>query len=183
MLSPWFPPRYVWSAVEGVAGLDITTDPPGLEPRMAPSWGWYGMRDVPFRGRKLTWFVVRTPELRVYANVPFARRQVETYAEDVSHMLRLSGGRVMALGLRRPTSFALFIGNPNEHTVAAALAFNDPALSGTFTVRVYNSLRNAWIDAEPVHAERFRTGIPFELEPKGFCVVECTAVASAADSA
>jgi hypothetical protein len=176
MLSPWFPPRYVWSAVEGVAGIDISTDPPGLEPRMPPGWGWYCMRNLPFRGRALTWAVVRTPELRVYANVPFARPGVETFTEDISHMLRLSGGNVVAIGLRRPGSFAVLMGNPTDHTVAAALSVDDSALSGTYAVHVFNSLRSAWIDDTPNSAERLRAGVPFELERKGFCIVECTAI-------
>jgi len=172
MLSPWFPPRYLWAAIEGVAGLDITTDPPGLTPRMAPGWKWYAMRNLPFRGRSLTWFAVRTPELSLYSNTPFAQQRAETYAEDISHLLRLSGGAVVAVGLRRPDAFVVLIGNSTAHTVAAALRVVDPQLRGTYAIRVYNSLRNAWSEDQSVSAEGLYNGVPFELEGRGFCLVE-----------
>ncbi len=176
MLSPWFPPRYLWSAIEGVAGLDISTDPPGLKPCLPPSWTWYGVRGIPFRGRTLSWFAARTPELSVYANGPFARPNVKTFSEDISHSIRLSGGAVVAIGLRRPGGFAVLMGNPTENTVAAALRFDDPTLAGAWALRVFNSLRDAWIDDKTIAAEELRAGVPFELEQKGFCVVEGTAV-------
>jgi hypothetical protein len=178
MLSPWFPPRYIWAAIEGVAGLDITTDPPGLDPRMAPAWSWYGMRELPYRGRKLTWFAVQAPDLRVYASAPFAHATAETcaetYTEDISHLLRLSGASVVALALRRPGSFAVMIGNTNEHSVVASLGIADPDLEGTHAMHVFNSLRKAWVDDE-TSADRLRSGIPLEIERKGFCLIEVTA--------
>ena len=177
MLSPWFPPRYVWAAVEGVAGIDITTDPPGLTPRMAPAWSWYGMRELPFRGRKLTWFAVQTPDLHVYANTPFAQTASETYAEDVSHLLRLSGASVVALALRRPGSFAVLVGNTNEHSVVTSLRIADPKLDGMHAMRVYNSLRNAWVEKHALTADRLRAGLPLEIERKGFCLIELSAIA------
>ncbi len=175
MLSPWFPPRYVWAAVEGVAGLDITTDPPGLAPHITPSWKWYGMRNLPFRGRSLTWFAVRTPELTIYANTDFAGVTAETYTEDISHLLRLSGAAVVALGLRRADSFVVLIGSTAQHCVIVALSIVDPQLSRPHSVRTYNSLRNAWSESQLLSTERLRDGVPFELEREGFCLIECVA--------
>ncbi len=37
MLSPWDPPRYLWAAVEGAAGLDLSDD--DLSPAPAPGAG------------------------------------------------------------------------------------------------------------------------------------------------
>ena len=176
MLSPWFPPRYLWAAVEGVAGLDITTDPPGLEPRLAPQWRWYGMRGLPFRGRSLTWFAVRTPDLRIYSNVIFTDTAAEAYPEDVSHTLRLTGGSVVAIALRRAGSFVVLIGNTTEHSVAAAFEVVDRELVGMHEMRVYNSLRNAWVDGASVSPADLRRGTRVNIERKGFCVVEFTAV-------
>jgi len=180
MLSPWFPPRYLWAAIEGVAGLDITTDPPGLVPRLAPNWKWYGMRGLSFRGRTLTWFAVRAPDLQIFANAPFARIASETYSEDISHTLRLSGASVVAIGLRRPGSFVVFVGNTTEHSVIAAFNIVDSQLGGMHDMRVYNSLRNGWVDGGSVSAERLHAGIPIEIERKGFCIMEFSGSASSA---
>src|SRR6185437_15133361 len=68
MLSPWFPPRYVWAAIEGAAGLDLSGEMPSINPRLSPTWKWLAVRRVQFRGRDLSWFAVRAPDLRMYAN-------------------------------------------------------------------------------------------------------------------
>ena len=39
MLSPWFPPRYLWAAIEGAAGLDLTSEEPSCNPRSRPIGG------------------------------------------------------------------------------------------------------------------------------------------------
>ena len=176
MLSPWFPPRYVWAAVEGVAGLDITTDPPGLQPRLAPQWRWYGMRGLPFRGRSLTWFAVRTPDISIYANTAFSGTAAQTYGEDISHTLRLTGGSVVAIALRRPGSFVVLIGNTTELSVAAAFELVDCELAGMHEVRVYNSLRNAWVEGGTRSPGDLRRGTRVNIERKGFSVFEYTAV-------
>ena len=67
MLSPWYPPRYVWSAIEGACGLRVHGRQPGCNPLLPPHWKWVGARNVPFRGKRLTWFVARAPEPTLYA--------------------------------------------------------------------------------------------------------------------
>ncbi len=175
MLSPWFPPRYVWAAIEGVAGLDITSDPPALDPRLAPDWKWLGMRNLPFRGRVLTWFVVRAPELRVYANIPFRYSgDLAAYDEDVTPTLNVTGHAVVALGLKRSNDLVIFVGNTVERTVTTALR-SDVGERGSFAVREYNSLRHAWRDGGVVSSQELARGIPLELDRKGFCVLELSA--------
>jgi len=174
MLSPWFPPRYVWAAVEGVAGLDISSDPPALDPRLAPDWKWFGVRNVPFRGRSLTWFVVRAPDVRIYANLPFRYSgDLAAYDEDITPGLSVSGHAAVALGLRRENELVLFIGNTVERTVTTALRVDLP-LRGTYARREYNTLRHAWKDFGTVSAADLAAGIPLELDRKGFSVLELT---------
>src|SRR5579884_4301627 len=59
MLSPWFPPRYLWAAIEGMAGLEISRDAAKVSPRLAPDWKWLGVQNLPYRESRLTWFAVR----------------------------------------------------------------------------------------------------------------------------
>ena len=49
MLSPWFPPRFLWAAIEGAAGLDLSGDEPICNPCLAPNWRWLGVRRLCFR--------------------------------------------------------------------------------------------------------------------------------------
>ncbi len=66
MLSPWYPPRYVWAAIEGAGGLNLGGRQLACSPRLPPQWKWLGVRNLPFRGKRLTWFVARLPEPTLY---------------------------------------------------------------------------------------------------------------------
>lgn len=172
MLSPWFPPRYLWAAIEGAGGLDLSGGAPSVEPRLAPDWKWLGVRNVPYRDRTLTWFVVRTPELRLYSNCAFHQpTPYVAYDDDVSEHLHMNGRAAAVIGLRRGSDFVVMVGNDMERTIATALRF-DLELRGSYRVRTFNSLRGAWVEGGPVSAADLQRGIAIELERKGFWAVE-----------
>ncbi len=172
MLSPWFPPRYLWAAIEGVAGLDFSGGTPTVTPRLAPDWKWLGVQNLPYRGEALTWFVARTPELRMYSNFAFHQSSPYiAYRDDISGALRISGHAASALGLRQDDDLVLFVGNTVERTVATALRIDD-GVSGSYALRTFNSLRGAWVDEGRVGADALRRGLPLQLERKGFWLAE-----------
>ncbi len=99
MLSPWDPPRYLWAAVEGVAGLDPSGDSLTLHPRLASDWKWLGLQNLPYRGKSLTYFAVRTPDLQVYANFhPQQSQPYQAYDEDISDQVRAGSGLCLRPG-------------------------------------------------------------------------------------
>ena len=99
MLSPWDPPRYLWAAVEGAAGLELSDDSLALRPRLAPDWKWLGVRNLPYRGRRLSWFVVRAPELQLYTNFhPQQSDPYQAYDEDISPDVHAGLDSVCAMG-------------------------------------------------------------------------------------
>ena len=172
MLSPWFPPRYLWAAIEGAGGLDLSGGSPSVTPRLAPDWKWLAVRDVPYRDRSLTWFVARTPELRLYSNCAF--RQATPYLgydEDVSSRVRLTGSSTSATALRRGNDFAILVGNPTNRMVTTSLRILGD-VRGAYRVRVFDSLRNAWSELGLLAAAEIERGIPVELERKGFWILE-----------
>ena len=172
MLSPWFPPRYLWAAIEGAAGLDISSGTPTVNPRLAPEWQWMGVSNVPFRGKNLTWFAARLPELQMYGNFQFDRSTTSLeYEDDVSKSVSTIGDAVASIALRRGGDIVVFAGNTSAHTVATAVTLDMP-LTGSYSVRAFNSLRRAWVDGEDLDAAALRRGIALELAGKGFCVIE-----------
>lgn len=172
MLSPWFPPRYLWAAIEGACGLEQHGSGFQVRPRLAADWKWLCVQRLPFRDRELTWIAARVPGLRVYANFsgPSSEEHVN-YAEDISACISARGEAVVAAGLRENSNLLLFAGNTSEHTTDVALRLRDVA-DGTYDVRSFNSLRGAWIDEPPVSAHDLRQGKTIQLERKGFCAVE-----------
>jgi glycogen debranching enzyme len=174
MLSPWFPPRYIWASVEGCAGFDAASDPPALHPRLAPEWKWLGVRRLQFRGRSLTWFVARTPDLCVYANETFQTEiEAAAYEDDITPALQTKGHACVALGLRRGDVFALFVGNTVERTIQTSLSV-DLELGGSYTLRRFDSLHNRWRENIAIEATMLSLGIPIEIERGGFSLFELT---------
>lgn len=113
MLSPWFPPRYLWAAIEGAAGLDISSSTPSVNPRLPPDWHWMGVSNVPFRGRHLTWFTVRTAQLQMYSNFRFDQSlECRAYEKDVTDRVNVTGEDATAMGLQTADNFVLFVGIP-----------------------------------------------------------------------
>jgi len=172
MLSPWFPPRYLWAAIEGAAGLDISAGTPSVNPRLAPEWQWMGVSNLPFRGKNLTWFVVRLPQLQLYGNFRFDRSTTcIEYETDISQHVHTIGDAVISIALQKGDSIVVFLGNTSVHTVATALAMDLP-LPGSYSVKVFNSLRRAWVNQDPLGGAKLRKGVGVELDGKGFCVFE-----------
>lgn len=173
MLSPWFPPRYIWAAIEGAGGLDFSGGTPVLNPQLAPDWKWMGVRNVPCRGRSLTWFVARAPDLRLYTNLAFHQSSPHfAYSDDVTGAVHSDGHSTIALGLRQDANFVLFVGNTVERTVSTAVRIGAEHLSGTYGIKSFNSLRGAWVDGGTVSSDELTVGVPVELERKGFALFE-----------
>jgi len=172
MLSPWFPPRYLWAAVEGAGGLDLSGGTPSVYPRLSPTWKWLAVRRVPYRGRELSWFAVRAPDLRMYANGTLDEAcAYQQYEEDVTEGIRVTGDAAVAVAFRSGTRFAVLVGNTADRAILTAVHLSGD-LAGRYAVRRFNTLRDAWSDDEMLDADQARRGIPVELDDSGFCVLE-----------
>ncbi|HEX5324721.1 MAG TPA: hypothetical protein VFW40_13110, partial [Capsulimonadaceae bacterium] len=102
MLSPWDPPRYLWAAIEGAAGLDLSADSVGLNPKLASDWKWMAVRNLPFRGNQLAWVVVRTPDIQIYTNFhPQRSAAYRVYEEDITELIHVGLDSICAFGLRQ----------------------------------------------------------------------------------
>ena len=172
MLSPWDPPRYLWAAVEGVAGVDPSGDNLSLHPRLSSDWKWLGLQNLPYRGKRLTFFVVRSPELQMYANFhPQQSESYQAYDEDISPQVQAGLDSVCTLGLRQNDRLVLFAGSTSEQTINTSLRVSVP-LTGAYRARIYESLLGEWTDGGLLTAERLQTGHVLKIERKGFILLE-----------
>jgi hypothetical protein len=176
MLSPWYPPRYLWAAIEGVAGLDVSSNTPKLQPRPASDWKWLGVRNLTLRGRRVSWFAVRMDELRVYVNHPFEGIDAERrYEDDISDCADTTGEEVVVIVLRRNDRIAAFIGNTLNRTATTALRLDVPDIKRFDRLRVFNSLRGEWIARPDFEPAMLHAGLPVQVDRHGFCVLEFSA--------
>ncbi|MDQ6857562.1 MAG: GH116 family glycosyl hydrolase [Chloroflexota bacterium] len=173
MLSPWFAPRYLWAAIEGVAGLEPHGEGLGCWPHLAPDWKWLAVQDLLYRDRRITWFAVRGPEVQLFTNVQFAESPPSlTYDDDISSEVRVTGDHCVALGLRQGADLVLFVGNTEERTVTTGLSVAGE-LSGAYRWRVFDSLIGRWQESEElISADRLHNGIALQLERRGFWVLD-----------
>ncbi|HZZ00719.1 MAG TPA: hypothetical protein VFE36_14210 [Candidatus Baltobacteraceae bacterium] len=173
MLSPWFPPKYLWAAMEGAAGLEITSRPPKLHGRLPPGWGWLGARNVLVRGHKVAWFTVRLDELTTYANSSQleinADRQYDT---DVSDDVRVGGDHATSIALRRNGAVAILVGNTFDRTITTSLSIPARHFPARCSLRLYDSLVGEWRDFPDFDPALLHEGFPVQVSRHGFSVLE-----------
>jgi len=171
MLSPWFPPQYLWAAIEGAAGLNLSGDTPSVTPRLAPDWKWLGVRNVLFRGKHFSWFAVRQPDLRTYSTFAFeGLTDGVVFEEDCSDEVQLTGEAAAAMALRRGNDYVILVGNTTDRTITTALSLKLNGASD-YHMRTYSSLRGEWID-EVLSGKVLQEGRALELDRHGFCALE-----------
>lgn len=172
MLSPWFPPRYVWAAIEGAAGLDLAGEDPTCNPRLAPNWRWLGVRNLRFRGAFVTWFIVRAPEQTMYATFRFAKsHEYHAYDGDVTEeLLESINDDVTAILLERDGELVLFVGNTADRTVSTSVKFTRD-IGGRFATRTFSSMRGEWTEGG-IDGAALRKGLAVQVDRRGFVVVE-----------
>ena len=172
MLSPWDPPRYLWAAVEGAAGFDPSGREIRISPRMASDWKWMGVRNLIYRGQKLTWFVVRIPETTLYTNFELqSENAARQYEEDITHTLTVGTDSVCTIGFAGKDGLAIFAGNTSLQTANTSIRLSGHAGS-TYSVRRFDSLLGRWRNTGPLSGEEMEKGIVVQIEHKGFVLLE-----------
>ena len=175
MLSPWFPPRYLWAAVEGMGGFSVDGGDVAVRPCLPPDWKWLAIRNVPFRGRSLTWVVTRQPDTHIHANFHHVAEDANTttYSEDITPSMLVSGDSLVGIGMRHHNRTVLFVGNTEDITVTGHVRLVDDALEGAYHVRRFDSLLRQWHDdAELLTIRDLEQGRMIEVESKGFVLLE-----------
>jgi hypothetical protein len=178
-LSPWEPPRFLWAAVEGVCGLVLGPDLPGVNPLIPPGWKWVAVRRLPYHGRELTYFVGRHGgDLHVYANADVqSTHHKEIYVEDVSTDVHCFCATAEVVALRRPGELMVLVGNVGTQTSIVPLDLHEVVdAHGSYGLRIYNSERRVW---EPGRREpgSIVAALAVGIEVNGFRAIELKQVA------
>lgn len=146
-LSPWEPPRFLWAAVEGVCGVTLTTGKPRVNPLIPKKWRWVGLRNLPYHGRSMSYFVTRQEDvLHIYTTLDVDTNCVkELFDEDVSHQIAAFSEVAPLMVLRRGSELMIFVGNVGAQTASIPLDLCELiGKRGAYSIRFYNSERDAW---------------------------------------
>jgi Bacterial alpha-L-rhamnosidase 6 hairpin glycosidase domain len=174
-LSPWEPPRFLWAAVEGVCGLVLQPGVARINPLIPHHWTWVGLRDLPYHGSLLSYFIVREADagFRIYSTAPVESDwDIAVYDTDVSDSIRVFEENVVALALSRQNGAAVLIGNTGNQTVHTPIMYTGPLTLGThYEARTYNSERVAWEENGILSIDDLRSHA-LTIEAGGFRLIE-----------
>ena len=101
-LSPWTPPTYLWLAVEGLLGVDVSTDALEISPSLPRGWNWIAVKNLMYQGKSVDALLY---EGTLYASLPLRSERPVVVGEKVSVS---SNARIFTLGFRLPDRLVIF---------------------------------------------------------------------------
>ena len=130
-LSPWEAPRFLWTALEGIAGLKMELDTIRLEPHLPAEWQWLRLHNLPYRDRRLSFFLNRQIDgLHVYTCNHFGGKlQQHLYEEEF-----IDGAETITTGVST-TAFK----RADEVLICLGSSLQAPALGPFLTHHVLKS--------------------------------------------
>ncbi len=174
-LSPWEPPRYLWAAIEGVCGVMLTPEAPRINPLIPAHWSWVGLRQLPYHGGFLSFFIVRESQAayRIYstANVD-SDWDVALYHRDVSDNVSVFSEDAVVIALARDDGLAILIGNTGSSTVNTPITVHSAGPPAShFQLRTYDSERGDWEYGGVISTANLQ-GLALRVEAGGFRLLE-----------
>ncbi|MDA8146896.1 MAG: hypothetical protein M0Z27_12670 [Thermaerobacter sp.] len=171
-LSPWEPPRYLWAALEGMAGLHVVEEAEGdclLDPALPPAWKWLAVRRLPLRGREVSFCVVRQgKKLRVHATCPFKTvLPQEHWGRDATDRVECLHEAVEPLAFSREGEHLIFLGNTAQAAVTAPVDLSRLLADDPYELSVYDSETDRWETAAGLSCPAVR------IEGGGFRLLGC----------
>lgn len=174
-LSPWEPPRYLWAAVEGVCGVMLTPGAPRINPLIPAHWSWVGLRQLPYHGGFLSFFLVREAQsgFRIYSTMSVdSDWDVALYHRDVSDNVTAYAENAVVIALARDDGLAVLVGNTGETTIGTSVTIGQAALPPSrLVLRIYNSERGDWELGGTLSADELH-GLALSIEAGGFRLIE-----------
>ncbi|MBV9148440.1 MAG: hypothetical protein JO024_01140, partial [Candidatus Eremiobacteraeota bacterium] len=175
MLSPWDAPRYLWAAIEGAGGLNMSPTETKINPLLAADWRWLTAINVPFRGKTIAWIACRMPDgLNLHTTSEFGSdAKTITYERDITNSVRVADPLVTVVSFAKDDLTLIFIGNSSPRTVTTAASLSDlPAKE--HTVRTFSTVWNDWEDLGKLPKQSILDGLPLVIDAHGFAILEIT---------
>jgi len=179
-LSPWFPPKYLWTAVEGVCGISLHR---GLHinPNLPLIWKWVSLSNMPYHGSAVTYFACWVKgRLDIFANYPFSTSLKNAQTElddDISALIHERLEEIHLVALATPSHVVICIGNMTASSTSFTFSVSEITETymtpGRYRVRVFHSEIDDWYD-QGVRENSNIHGFSVGLEVGGFKLIELT---------
>lgn len=180
-LSPWFPPKYLWTAVEGVCGVGLYR---GLHinPNIPLRWKWVSLSNMPYHDGTVTYFACWVNgRLNIFANYPFSTSLKNARVElddDVTAFIHEKLEDIHLVALATPTHVIICVGNMAASSTSFTFSVSEITETyvkpGRYRIRVFHSEIDDWYD-QGVRENTNIRGFSVGLEVGGFKLIELTA--------
>jgi len=180
-LSPWFPPKYLWTAVEGVCGVGLYR---GLHinPNIPLRWKWVSLSNMPYHDGTVTYFACWVNgRLNIFANYPFTTNLKNARVElddDVTAFIHEKLEEIHLVALATPTHVVICVGNMAASSTSFTFSVSEITETyvkpGRYRIRVFHSEIDDWYD-QGVRENTNIRGFSVGLEVGGFKLIELTA--------
>ncbi|MFW6189750.1 MAG: MGH1-like glycoside hydrolase domain-containing protein [Planctomycetota bacterium] len=175
-LSPWEPPRFLWAAVEGVCGMMLSPEEPGIRPLIPPDWKWVALHDVCYHGAHLTAFAGREGrELHVYADTDFREAGSKDVLErNLTDRVRVGHSGIHPIALADDERTVVALGSCRQEAITSPVELGEVLeADANYELTQYSSERAEWTEPETLRGEQLAS-LGIRIEARGYHVLNLT---------
>lgn len=175
-MSPWEPPRFLWAAIEGVCGLNLSSSVTRINPLVPPDWKWLGLRRLNYHGGELSYFAIRGDN---GAFDVYSTENIETdgalcvFDRDVSDLISvLTPSNVVHVALRSEGgSLLMLLGSTSSGATTIPFDMGDSVDEGSeYVVREFSSDERVWTPSAQKTGREMHS-LAAHVEPGGFRLI------------
>jgi len=171
-LSPWEPPRYIWAAVEGLAGIKMALDHVALAPELPPDWMWLRVHRVSYRDGHLSYFLTRESDgMHVYTSNSFTGSiRQHHYEEELQRGPETITTGISTAAFRNDNETLICLGsNLTMPAIGPFLAHHALNASKRYDVSHLNSHEKNWEDIGTMNGSSLQR-IAVRVEGRGYAL-------------
>ncbi len=171
-LSPWEPPRFMWAAIEGLAGVSFDVKGIRVDPALPADWQWLRLSNLRTRGEVLSFFLIRHDSTYEFYTVHEfdTDGDVEMYQREISSKVEVIVPGVTVSAFEREDELVICVGNGHESLAIAPLLTHDAIPDGGH-YRVYRlqSTMQDWEDLGEMSARELQR-LTLRIAPHGYAL-------------
>lgn len=171
-LSPWDSPRFLWAAIEGLAGIKMEMGRVSLNPKLPPDWLWLRTTNVLFRDGKLGFFLTREEDgMHVYTSNSFETNLHQHHYDEEMHQ----GAETITSGIssavfRKGNEVLICLGSSLDMpSIGPFLAHHSIDIHKHYHTSRLTSHRDGWEDIGEIKGTMLQR-IAVRLERRGYAL-------------